>query len=134
MITCCRKGCSNQSRLNKHVSCNRLPDKKRKDKRNAWIKTINKSVLHKTLHVCSIHSMEGSFDKSQKLKRFLLATKYLLKPEAFPFIPAQWKVGNKAGLSNLVVQDAEEIKFRKVENFLFNFCIKKISKGGLLIA
>ena len=38
------KGGSNQSRLNKHVSCNRLPDKKGKDKKDAWIKTINKSV------------------------------------------------------------------------------------------
>ena len=61
------KGGSNQSRLNKHVSCNRLPDKKREDKRDAWIKT-NKSVLHKAIHVCSIYSVEDSSDESQKLK------------------------------------------------------------------
>ena len=72
MITCCMKGCSSHSRLNKHVSYNRLPDKKRKDKRNALIKTINKSALLKAIHVCSIHSMEDSFDESQKLKWFLL--------------------------------------------------------------
>ena len=47
MITCCVKGSSNDSGLNKHVSCNRLPYKKRKDKGDPWIKTINKSVLHK---------------------------------------------------------------------------------------
>ena len=68
------KGGSNQSRLNKHVSCNRLPDKKGKDKKDAWIKTVNKSVLHKAIHVCSIHSMEDSFDESQRLKWFLLVT------------------------------------------------------------
>ena len=65
MISCCVKGFSNQSRLNKHVSCNRLLDKKIKDKRDAWIKTINKSALNKAVHVCSIQSMEDSFDESQ---------------------------------------------------------------------
>ena len=30
------------------------------DKRNAWIKVINRPVLHKASHVCSIHSMEDS--------------------------------------------------------------------------
>ena len=90
MITCCVKGCSNQSRLNKRISCNRLPDKRRKDKRDAWIKTINKPVLHKAIHICSIHSMEDSFDESQELKLFLLGTKlkYFLKPDAFPSLPA----------------------------------------------
>ena len=34
----------------------------------------------------------------------------------------------KAGLSSLVVQDTAAIKFRKVENFLFNFCVKKSQK------
>ena len=41
---------------------------------DAWIKTINKSVLHKAIHVCSIHSMEDSSDGSQKLKQFLPVT------------------------------------------------------------
>ena len=74
MITCCMKCCSNHSRLKKHVSCNRLPNKYRKNKRDAWIKTISKSVLHKAVHVCSIHSMEDSFDKNKKLKGFLPVT------------------------------------------------------------
>ena len=47
--------------------------------------------------------------------------KYLLKPVVFPSLSTHWKVGNKAGLSSLVVQDTDAIKFRKVENFLFNF-------------
>ena len=87
MITCCVKGCSNQSRLNKSVSCNRLPDKRRKIQ---GIKTINRSVLHKAIHVCSINSMEDSFVERQELTRFLLGgkLKYLLKPDAFPSLPA----------------------------------------------
>ena len=130
MITCCVKSCSNQSRLNKRVSCNRLPDKRRKDKRDAKIKTINRSVLHKAIHVCSIQSIEDSFDESQELKRFLLGEKlkYLLKPDVFPFLPAHWKVGNKGGLFSLVVQDTDAIKFGKVGSFLFEFRIKKSQK------
>ena len=65
MISCCVKGFANHSRFNKHVSCNRLPDKKIKDESDAWIKTINKSALNKAAHVCSIQSIEDSFDESQ---------------------------------------------------------------------
>ena len=72
-------------------------------------------------------------DESQELKRFFLGDKlkYLLKPDAFcTYLPAHWKVGNKAELSSLAVQDTDAIKFRKVENFLFNFCIKKSQKDA----
>ena len=39
-----------------------------------------------------------------------------------PYLPI---VGNQAELSSLVVQHTDAIKLRKVENFLFNFRIKK---------
>ena len=58
MITCCTKGSSKQSRLNKRVSCNRPPDKRGQDNGNTW---INISVVHKAIHACSIHSMEDYF-------------------------------------------------------------------------
>ena len=57
--------------------------------------------------------------------------KYLLEPDAFPSLPAHWKVDNKAGISSLVVQDTDAIKFREVENFLFRFCIKKSQKEAI---
>ena len=68
MITCCMKGCSNQLRLNMSL----VTDKNIKDKGDVWIKKLNKSVLHKAIHVCSIYSMEDLFNESQKLKQFLL--------------------------------------------------------------
>ena len=74
--------------------------------------------------------MEDSFDESQELKRFLVGDKlkYLLKPDVLSSLPAHWKVRNKEGLSSLVVQDTDTIKFRKVESFLFEFRIKKSQK------
>ena len=73
--------------------------------------------------------MEYYSDESQELKQFLLddKLKYLLNNYfiCISVFPAHWKVGNKAGLSSLVVQDIDAIKFRKVKNFLFDFRIKK---------
>ena len=53
---------------------------------NAWLKTINTLVLHKAIHLCSIHSMKDYFDEGWELKWFLLSDKlkYLLKPDTFP--------------------------------------------------
>ena len=53
MVTCCVKGCWNQSRLNKNVSYHKIPDEEKKDIRDAWIKTIARPVLPKVVHVCS---------------------------------------------------------------------------------
>ena len=112
------------------VSCDRLPDKKRKDKMDAWIKKINKSVLHKA-NPCLFYSFYGRFlwwKSKTKAVSPRDKLKYLLKPDAFPSLPAHWKVGNKARLFSLVAQDTNSIKFRKVNNFLFNFLIKKSQK------
>ena len=119
MVTCCEKGCSKQSRLNKSVYFNKLPSKKIKDKRDTWIKAMNRSVLHKTIHVCSVYSMKDSSNESQELKRLL---------HGDVSIPTHWKIGNKAGPSKLILKDTETIEFRKVENFLFDFCIKNFKK------
>ena len=77
-------------KLKQRVSCNRLPEKSRKDEGNNCIKKTKRSALHKAIHVCSIHSMDYSFDVFQELKRFLLGDKlkYLLKPDALPSLPA----------------------------------------------
>ena len=44
LVTCCAKSCSKQSRLNKSVSCNRLPGKRSKGKKDARIKAIKRPV------------------------------------------------------------------------------------------
>ena len=99
MVSCFVKRCSNQSGLSKCVSYNKLPCKKIKDKRDAWIKVMSRSVLHKPFHVCSVYSMEDSFDESQELKGLLLGikSKYLLKPDAFPPYPRIEKSLRKQG-------------------------------------
>ena len=55
MVSCFVKRCSNQSGLSKCVSYNKLPCKKIKDKRDAWIKVMSRSVVHKPFHVCSVY-------------------------------------------------------------------------------
>ena len=47
MVTCCLKDCSNQSRLNKHVSYHKIPGEEGKDIRDTWIKAITRSALPK---------------------------------------------------------------------------------------
>ena len=76
MVTYCVKGCSNQSRLNKNVSYQKIPGQETKDIRDAWIKAIARPD----------HFTEDSFDESQELKRRLLGgnLKYILKPDAVP--------------------------------------------------
>ena len=54
--------------------------------------------------------------------------KIFTKTRYIPILPAHWNVGNKTGLCSLVVQDTDAIKYRKVENVLFNFHIKKSQK------
>ena len=80
MVTYCVKGCSNQSRLNKNVSYQKIPGQETKDIRDAWIKAIARPVLPEAIHVCSDHFTEDSFDESQELKRRLLGgnLKYIL--------------------------------------------------------
>ena len=92
MVSSYVKGCSNLSRLNKKVSYDKIPGKKKK--KDAQIKTIERSALPKAIHVCFAHCMEDYFNESQELSRFFL--KYLLKPDAVSFIFANGKVGNKA--------------------------------------
>ena len=86
MFTCCVKGCSNQSRLNKIVSYHKIPGQERKDIRDAWIKAIARPVLPKAIHVCSDHFTEDLFDESQELQQRLLGgnLKYILKPDVVP--------------------------------------------------
>ena len=47
MVHCCVKDCSNQSRLNKNVSYQKILDEKRKEIRDDWIKLITRPVLRK---------------------------------------------------------------------------------------
>ena len=84
MVTCCVKGCSNQSGLNKNVGYHKIPGQERRDIRDPWIKAIARPVLPKAIHVCSDHFTEDSFDESQELKRRLLVgnLKYMLKRDA----------------------------------------------------
>ena len=87
MVTYCVKGCSNQSRLNKNVSYQKIPGQETKDIRDAWIKAIARPALPEAIHVCSDHFTEDSFDESQeRRKRRLLGgnLKYILKPDAVP--------------------------------------------------
>ena len=72
MVTCCVKGCSNQSRLNKNVSYHKITGPGRKDIRDAWIRAIARTVLPKVIHVCSDHFTKDKFEKSQELKQCLL--------------------------------------------------------------
>ena len=60
---------------------------------------MNRSLLPKTIQVCSIHSMEDPFGESQELKRFFLGDKlkYLSKLHGFASLPSHWKVNNKSG-------------------------------------
>ena len=51
MVTCCVKGCSNQSRLNKNVSYNKIPGQERKDIKNAWIRAITRPISPKAIHL-----------------------------------------------------------------------------------
>ena len=65
MVTCCVKGCSNQSRLSKDVSNHKIPGQERKGIGDAWVKAIARPVLRKGVHVCSDHFTKDSFDESQ---------------------------------------------------------------------
>ena len=131
MITCCIKGCSNQSRLNKSLSYHKIPGQKRKDIRDAWIKAIARLVLPKAIHVCSDHFTEDSSDESQELKRRLLGgnLRYILKPDAVPSLFANGLAVNKSVSSNV----GETIKLRKVKVSLFNIRMEKMQKGGFFI-
>ena len=60
---CTVKGCSNQSRLNKNVSCHKIPGQERKDVRDAWIRAIARPVLPKATDVSSDHFNKDSFDE-----------------------------------------------------------------------
>ena len=98
MVTCCVKGCSNQSRLNKSLSYHKIPGQKRKDIRDAWIKAIARLVLPKAIHVCSDHFTEDSSDESQELKRRLLGgnLRYILKPdESHRYLQMDWPLINQ---------------------------------------
>ena len=68
MVTCCVKGCPNQSRWNKNVSYQKIPGQERKDIRDAWIKAIVRPASPKTIQVCSDHFTEDLPDESQELK------------------------------------------------------------------
>ena len=128
MVTCCVKGCSNQSRLNSNVSYHKIPGEERKDIRDAWIKAIDRPVLPKAVHVCSNHFTEDSFDESQELKRRLIGgnLKHILKPDAVPSLFPNAKAVNKSGSSNVEAT----IKLRKVKVSLFNVRKDKMQKGG----
>ena len=126
MVTCCVKGCSNQSRLNKNVLYHKIPGQERKDIRDAWIRAIARPVLPKTIHVCSDHFTKNSFDESQELKQCFLGgnLKYILKPDAVPSLFPNGNVVNKSVSSNV----EETIKLRKVEVSLFNIYVWKKCK------
>ena len=127
MVTCCVKGCSNQSRLNKNVSYHKIPGQERKDVRDAWIRAIARPVLPKAVHVCSNHFTEDSFDESQEPKRRLLGgnLKHILKPDAVPSLFLNGKAVNKSGSSDI----EETIKLTKVKLSLFNMRVIKMQKG-----
>ena len=131
MVTCCVKGFSNQSRLNKNVSYHKIPGQERKDISNAWIKAIARPVLPKAIHVCSDHFTEDSYDKSQELKRCLLGgnLKYILEPDGVPSLFPNRKAVNKSVSSNV----EESIKLRKVKVSLFEIRMEKMQKGGFFI-
>ena len=99
MVTCCVKGCSNQSRLNKSISCHKLPGQGRKYIRDAWIRATARPVLPKAANVCSDHDTEDSYDESQELKQCLLGgnLKFILKPDAVPSLFLNGKDVKKSG-------------------------------------
>ena len=63
--------------------------------------------------MCSDHFTEDSFDESQELKRRLLGgnLKYILKPDAVPWLFPNGKAVNKSVSSNV----EETIKLRSVK-------------------
>ena len=129
MVTCCVKGCSNQSRLNKNGLHHKIPGQERKDIRDSWIRAIARPVLPKAIHLCSDRFTEDSFDESQELKRHLLGgnLKYIPRPDMVPSLFPNGKTVNKSVSSNL----EETIKLRKVKVSLFNIRMEKNAKGRL---
>ena len=93
-----------------------MPDKYRKDMRDVQIKTIDRSVLHKVIHVCSVHYIEDYFDESQELQWLLPGGKlrYLLKPDAVLSVSDNGKFINKTESFNIAVKDTEKTEFKKV--------------------
>ena len=66
MVTCCVKGCLNQSRLNKNVSYHKIPCQERRYKR-----CLDKgNCLTSLTYSCC----KDSFDESQELKQSLLGS------------------------------------------------------------
>ena len=102
-ITCYKKDCSNQSRLNKNISNHKIPGQERKDISDAWIRTITRQVFPKAVDVCSDHFTENSCDESQELKQRLFSgnLKYILKPDVVPSLFPNWKAVNKSGSGSI---------------------------------
>ena len=90
-----------------------------------------RSVLPKSVHVCSDHFTEDSFDESQELKWRLFGgnLKYILRLDAVPSLFPNGKAVNKSGSSNI----EETINLRKVKVSLFNISMVKIQKRGFFI-
>ena len=123
MATWYVKSCLNQSRLNQNVSYHKIPDRERKDIRDAWIKAIARPVFSKAIHMCSDYFTKVSFDESQELKRHLPSGNSV--PSLFP----DGMAVNKSVSSNI----EKMIKLRKVKVSLVNIRMEKMHKGGFFI-
>ena len=123
MVSCWRKGCSNQSRLNENISHHQIQGQKKKDKKGCLIKAIDRPVLPKAARVCFYHFTKDSSEKSKELKQHLLGSnlKYILKPDAVASLFPNGKAINKSGSGYINFQQA----FRKQKHlWLCSFLTK----------